>query len=128
MTCGRTFRLGRTRLVDGRSSASGTLRIRSLADYTINTLGSSFRKRQEGASPPYAVRLATMSGGPISTASGVKLIADPLPRAVPIDTLLIPGGPGVHTFRKDRKALAALQRLCMRSSRICAACTGAFAL
>ena len=47
MTCGLTFRLGRTRLVDGRSSASGTLlRIRSLADYTINTLGSSFRKRQ----------------------------------------------------------------------------------
>src|SRR6516162_8991612 len=39
--------LGRTRHVDGRSSASGTLlRIRSLADYTINTLGSSFRKRQ----------------------------------------------------------------------------------
>ena len=38
---------GRTRLVDGRSSASATLlRIRSLADYTINTLGSSFRKRQ----------------------------------------------------------------------------------
>ena len=47
MMCGRTFRLGRPRLVDGRSSASGTLlRIRSLADYTINTLGSSFRKRQ----------------------------------------------------------------------------------
>jgi hypothetical protein len=38
MTCGLTFRLGRTRLVDGRSSALGTLlRIRSLADYTIDT-------------------------------------------------------------------------------------------
>src|SRR5436853_5292792 len=49
MTCGRTFRLGRTRLVDGRSSASGTLlRIRSLADYTINTLGSSFRNEMKG--------------------------------------------------------------------------------
>src|SRR5262249_33399977 len=47
MTCGLTFRLARTRLVDDRSSASGTsLRIRSLADYTINTLGRSFRKRQ----------------------------------------------------------------------------------
>ena len=83
---------------------------------------------EEGASPPYAVRLAAISGGPIRTASGVKLIADPLPRAVTIDTLLVPGGPGVHMFRKDRRALAALQRLCMRSRRICAVCTGAFAL
>jgi transcriptional regulator GlxA family with amidase domain len=83
---------------------------------------------EEGASPPYAVRLAAISSGPIRTASGVKLIADPLPRAVTIDTLLVPGGPGVHIFRKDRRALAALQRLCMRSGRICAVCTGAFAL
>src|SRR5215467_2230141 len=83
---------------------------------------------EEGASPPYAVRLAAVSSGPTRTASGVKLIADPLPRAVTIDTLLVPGGPGVHMFRKDRRALAALQRLCMRSRRICAVCTGAFAL
>jgi transcriptional regulator GlxA family with amidase domain len=58
----------------------------------------------------------------------VKLIADPLPRASTIDTLLVPGGPGVHMFRKDRGALGALQRVCMRSRRICAVCTGAFAL
>ena len=83
---------------------------------------------EEGALPPYTVRLAAISGGPIRTASGVKLIAEPLPRAAPIDTLLVPGGPGVHVFRKDRRALAALQRLCMRSRRICAVCTGAFAL
>jgi transcriptional regulator GlxA family with amidase domain len=83
---------------------------------------------EEGASPPYAVRLVAVSRGPICTASGVKLIADPLPRAATIDTLLVPGGPGVHIFRKDRKCLAALQRLCTRSRRICAVCTGAFAL
>jgi transcriptional regulator GlxA family with amidase domain len=83
---------------------------------------------EEGASPPYAVRVAAVSSGPIRTASGVKLIADPLPRAVTIDTLLVPGGPGVHMFRKDRRTLAALQRACMRSRRICAVCTGAFAL
>jgi transcriptional regulator GlxA family with amidase domain len=83
---------------------------------------------EEGALPPYAVRLAAVSGRPIRTASGVNLIAEPLPRAITIDTLLVPGGPGVHTFRKDRRALAALQRLCTRSRRICAVCTGAFAL
>ena len=83
---------------------------------------------EEGALPPYAVRLAAISGEPVRTASGVSLIAEPLPRAITIDTLLVPGGPGVHTFRKDRKAMAALQRLCTRSRRICAVCTGAFAL
>ena len=83
---------------------------------------------EEGALPPYAVRLASISGEPVRTASGVSLIAEPLPRAITIDTLLVPGGPGVHTFRKDRKAMAALQRLCTRSRRICAVCTGAFAL
>ena len=83
---------------------------------------------EEGALPSYAVRLVAVSGWPIHTASGVKLIAEPLPRAITIDTVLVPGGPGIHRFRKDRRALAALQRLCMRSRRICAVCTGAFAL
>jgi hypothetical protein len=39
--------LGRMRPADGRSNGSATLsRIRSLADYTIAMLESSFRKRQ----------------------------------------------------------------------------------
>jgi transcriptional regulator GlxA family with amidase domain len=83
---------------------------------------------EEGALPPYAVRLTAVSGGPIRTASGVKMIADPLPHAVSIDTLFIPGGPGVHALRKDRRSLRTLERLCVRSRRICAICTGAFAL
>src|SRR5262249_27567651 len=84
MTCGLTFRLARTRLVDDRSSASGTsLRIRSLADYTINTLGRSFRKRQpcglgrdsetltwtvrsfSSCGPPPALQTAVPTGGRI---------------------------------------------------------------
>ena len=42
-----TFRSGRMRPADGQSNNSETLsRIQSLADYTIDTLESSFRKRQ----------------------------------------------------------------------------------
>src|SRR5262249_37004162 len=55
---------------------------------------------EEGASPPYAVRVAAVSSGPIRTASGVKLIADPLPRAVSIDTLLVPAVLGFICFEK----------------------------
>jgi hypothetical protein len=41
------FRSGRTRPADGQSNNSETLsRIQSLADYTIDTLESSFQKRQ----------------------------------------------------------------------------------
>src|SRR5262245_29422920 len=47
MRFGPTFRSGRMRPADGRSNGSATLsRIRSLADYTIAMLESSFRKRQ----------------------------------------------------------------------------------
>jgi transposase InsO family protein len=47
MRFGPTFRSGRMRPADGPSSGSATLsRIRSLADYTIAMLESSFRKRQ----------------------------------------------------------------------------------
>ena len=47
MRRGRTFRSGRTRPADGQSNNSETLsRIQSLADYTIDTLESSFQKRQ----------------------------------------------------------------------------------
>src|SRR2546430_14855411 len=46
MRRGRMFRSGRTRPADGQSNNPETLsRIQSLADYTIDTLESSFRKR-----------------------------------------------------------------------------------
>jgi hypothetical protein len=47
MRFGPTFRSGRMRPADGPSNGSATLsRIRSLGDYTIAMLESSFRKRQ----------------------------------------------------------------------------------
>jgi hypothetical protein len=53
MRFGPTFRSGRMRPADGPSSGSATLsRIRSLADYTIAMLESSFRKRQHRHASP----------------------------------------------------------------------------
>jgi hypothetical protein len=50
MRFGPTFRSVRMRPADGPSNRSGTLsRIRSLADYTIDTHESSFRKRHQRA-------------------------------------------------------------------------------
>src|SRR5438128_3421621 len=52
MRRGRMFRSGRTRPADGQSNNSEILsRIQSLADYTIDTLESSFQKRHVALGP-----------------------------------------------------------------------------
>ncbi len=41
-------------------------------------------------------------GAPVSTGTGLTLVADPLPDpAVPVDTVVLPGGFGTETARKD---------------------------
>jgi transcriptional regulator GlxA family with amidase domain len=82
----------------------------------------------EGAAPEYDLRLCTPSSGIVQTASGFGITAQSLPRLGNIDTIFIPGGPGVHRLRGSSGAISALLRLCLRARRICAVCTGAFAL
>ena len=82
----------------------------------------------EGASPPYDLHLCALKPGAVMTSSGFKIEAEALPRSGTIDTVLIPGGPGVHSARQSKAAISALARLCRRARRICAICTGAFML
>jgi transcriptional regulator GlxA family with amidase domain len=51
---------------------------------------------EEGAFPPYAVRLHAMSQEKVRTASGFLVSSELLPKGLLVDTLIIPGGPGVH--------------------------------
>lgn len=84
---------------------------------------------EEGASPPYTVRLSTLSQEKIMTASGFPVGAELVDSEIEIDTLIIPGGPGVHeSAQNDPEFTGALRRLCERSRRVCAICTGAFLL
>ena len=64
----------------------------------------------------------------MTTASGFAIMASSLPRSGVLDTVFIPGGPGVHSLRLSTDAISALARLCGRARRICAICTGAFML
>jgi transcriptional regulator GlxA family with amidase domain len=82
----------------------------------------------EGAAPPYELRVCALAGGAVVTASGFPIVAEPLPSSRVIDTLFIPGGPGVERLRLRKDAISALLRLCRKARRICAICTGAFAL
>jgi len=83
---------------------------------------------EEGAMPPYDVRVVAFEAGPVETASGVGIIATPIPIFGKIDTIMVPGGPGVHKARKDPRFNADLLALVQRARRICAVCTGAFLL
>jgi transcriptional regulator GlxA family with amidase domain len=83
---------------------------------------------EEGATPQYDLRICTLAGPAVTTASGFGLVAEPLPRSGTVDTVFIPGGPGVQRLRLSKDAILAIMRLCKRSRRICAICTGAFAL
>ncbi len=83
---------------------------------------------EEGVATPYKVAVVALVPGPVRTASGIPVVAQPLPRGGTIDTLIIPGGPGVHRLRADARAMTALLRLCRRARRVCAICTGAFIL
>jgi transcriptional regulator GlxA family with amidase domain len=83
---------------------------------------------EEGAVPQYDLRLSALAAGTVTTASGFAIMAGSLPRSEIIDTVFIPGGPGVHRLRLSTDAISTLQRLCRRARRVCAICTGAFML
>ena len=83
---------------------------------------------EEGAAPQYDLRLCALEAGSVMTASGFAITAEPVPRSGLVDTVFIPGGPGVHSLRQRADAIAALLRLCRRARRVCAICTGAFIL
>lgn len=83
---------------------------------------------EEGAAPKYDLCLCTLTSRTVQTASGFGITAQSLPHSGDVDTIFIPGGPGVHQLRLNRDAISALLRSCRRARRICAVCTGAFAV
>jgi len=86
---------------------------------------------ESGGEPPYRIAVVSPRGGPISTSSGLPLLTQPVGRAVgtaPIDTLIIPGGPGVHEALKDKHTVAWILRQAGNARRLASVCTGAFLL
>jgi transcriptional regulator GlxA family with amidase domain len=74
----------------------------------------------------YRVRVAGLRGAALHLAGGLRVLVEKPPRR--IDTLLVPGGPGVHAARRDPSQVAAVRRLAQRARRVCSVCTGAFLL
>jgi transcriptional regulator GlxA family with amidase domain len=86
-----------------------------------------------GASPPYRTLVATATGLPATSESGVRVAADTsltrLRRSrTAIDTLVVVGGLGSRTAAADRGTTSSVAALARRSRRTTSVCTGAFVL
>lgn len=73
----------------------------------------------------YDVVIAAPEGRPVSTRTGLEIVAQPLPDR-PVDTMLVPGGAGIDELRRDAAVLDWIQRSAKTSRRVVSVCTGAF--
>src|SRR6204780_2658809 len=82
-----------------------------------------------GDGPLYAPRVVS-AGAPVVTASaGLGLVTAPLLQArAALDTLLVAGGPGVHSAAADPALLKWVRARATRARRVASVCTGAFLL
>lgn len=80
-------------------------------------------KGQDG----YRAVVASVDGQPVSTDTGLTFAAVELPDpSEPVDTLILPGGRGVHAARRDRRVIDWIDAVAPRARRVVSVCTGAF--
>jgi len=80
--------------------------------------------------PAYAVEVLAAAAGPVTSQSGIRVVADRAWTAVTrgIDTLLVAGGQGTADAMRDRGLLAWLRRMAPRVRRLGSVCSGTFLL
>jgi transcriptional regulator GlxA family with amidase domain len=84
----------------------------------------------QSGEPTYDRRVATIKGGPVITADGITLVAEPLSHFenAPIDTIIVPGALDLDEVLQDRELIDWLAVHAPRARRICSVCTGTFVL
>ena len=91
------------------------------------TWGTHFARRDGDG---YAITYASLDGGPVRSGSGLSLGVDCSLAEIdgPIDTLLIPGGGGMHLLDRATPLVQEVRRLSSAARRTGGVCTGAFVL
>lgn len=81
-------------------------------------------------SPNYALSYVSRHGGLVSTDVGLTIDTVPIASVKPhqIDTLLVPGGPGIWELRQDDVLMKWMSQTLPRARRIASVCLGAFVL
>ena len=97
----------------------------------VQTFATANEVADAAGGEPYRVVVISRRGGSICTSAGLPLITRPLGGATgrtPIDTLVVPGGPGVHAALQDSRTIDWVRRQSASVRRIASVCTGAFLL
>lgn len=96
----------------------------------LQTFASANESAKDARDAPYRLIVASRRGGAVRTSSGLPLVTTSIAelRGAPIDTLLIPGGAGVHEALKDPRLIAWIRGQSPAARRIASVCTGAFLL
>ncbi|MGH6671205.1 MAG: GlxA family transcriptional regulator, partial [Xanthobacteraceae bacterium] len=95
----------------------------------LQTFASANEMIKEGER--YHIVVLSRHGGPVCSSAGLPLLTEPIRRApgkARIDTLIIPGGPGVHEALKDGWTIDWVTDQFSSVRRIASVCTGAFLL
>ena len=75
----------------------------------------------------YEVAMSSSDGAPVTTSTGLKFVAEPLPDPCDaIDTVVLPGGGGVDAARSDPELLDWIKAVSGNARRVVSVCTGAF--
>ncbi len=95
----------------------------------LQTFASANEIAKDGRDAPYRLVVASRRGGVVRTSSGLPLVTVSIAslRGAPIDTLIVPGGPGVHEALKDSRLVAWIRGQA-NTRRIASVCTGSFLL
>jgi transcriptional regulator GlxA family with amidase domain len=83
---------------------------------------------EEAMADRYRCTVVSRVGGPVRLQGGLTVMTEPPPAKARFDTLVIPGGPGVHAARASREIVDDVKVLAGRAERVCSVCTGAFLL
>ena len=88
--------------------------------------GASLGLSAEGKEP-YQPFVASIDGQPVSAETGLTFATVELPEpSESIDTLVLPGGYGVHAARQDARIIDWIVAAAPRARRVVTVCTGAF--
>src|SRR5439155_13051360 len=82
---------------------------------------------REAVPPAYRLRVIARAAGPVTSSSGVQLIAEAFPDDS-LDTLIVAGGWGTRQEAACPETLAFIRATARRTRRIASVCSGAFVL
>lgn len=76
----------------------------------------------------YAIELISVSGGAVRSSAGVIVETVPFAAGLPVDLMVVPGGPGTGEAAADESVLALIREVSSHARRSASVCSGAFLL